>query len=74
MRSIILQPLYSSKKIQERLDCVEELMRNVPMLLSIQVVALESTKKKPFKLKITCNNRAFCRSCPILTWFYHWAL
>lgn len=72
MRSIILQPLYASKKIQERLDCVEELMRNVPMLLSIQVVALESTKKH-FNF-YHCNNRASCRSCPILTWFYHWAL
>ncbi|KAH1025378.1 hypothetical protein HUJ05_010113 [Dendroctonus ponderosae] len=38
LRSIILQPLYSSEKINERLDCVEELIRNPGILLSVQGV------------------------------------
>lgn len=37
LRSIILQPLYSSKKINERLNCVEELIKHPEILLSVQV-------------------------------------
>ncbi|CAH1129253.1 unnamed protein product [Ceutorhynchus assimilis] len=38
MRTIILQPLYSSKKINERLDCVEELINKKEILLAMQGV------------------------------------
>ncbi|XP_076262167.1 uncharacterized protein LOC143197513 [Rhynchophorus ferrugineus] len=36
LRSIILQPFYSVKKIEERLNCVSELISHPDLLLSIQ--------------------------------------
>ncbi|XP_050297732.1 uncharacterized protein LOC126737078 isoform X2 [Anthonomus grandis grandis] len=38
LRSIILQPLYFNDKIDERLDCVQELIKNPEILISVQGV------------------------------------
>ncbi|XP_066248399.1 uncharacterized protein [Euwallacea similis] len=44
LRSLLLQPLFSRKKIQNRLDCLEELIKNPEMLLLVQAVLPKLSK------------------------------
>ncbi|XP_066140533.1 LOW QUALITY PROTEIN: uncharacterized protein [Euwallacea fornicatus] len=65
LRSLVLQPLFSRKKIEDRLNCLEELIKNPEMLLLVQAV-LPKLSKVDQLLSLTtlmpqdaqsCNNK-----------------